>query len=186
MATETTKLPAWYEDAAKEILALGKKRASLGYTPYMGPDVAAMDPNTLAGMQGFDAMSAAFGMPAGGAAGAAYLPQAQEYAGGVKGYSSFPGFEQAQKALKAKYPGIYDYLMSFSVDPKDTKISYEDALKAGLGGGASGGSTGDGGTGAGGKGLPSMPSAPSMPKFPTMGTGGIPSLPSGFWGKSTK
>jgi hypothetical protein len=112
----TTTLPAWYEDAAKELIALGKKRSQLGYVPWMGPDVAALDPASLAGMQGFDAMSQAFGMPAGAAAGAQqYLPQAQEYAGGVKGYSGFPAFEEAQKALKAKYPGIYEYLQSFSI-----------------------------------------------------------------------
>ncbi len=86
----TTKLPAWYEDAAKDLIALGKKRSTLGYVPWMGPDVAALDPASLAGMQGFDAMSAAFGMPGNSAASAQqYLPQATNYAGGVKGYSGF-------------------------------------------------------------------------------------------------
>jgi hypothetical protein len=109
---QTVKLPAWYEDAAKEALALGRNVAGQGYTPYIGPDIAAMDPGTQAGMGGFDAMSAAFGMPTG--ASASYMPEAQTYAGGVKGYSSFPAFEQAQEALKAKFPELYAYIQSFN------------------------------------------------------------------------
>jgi len=151
MAESTTKLPPWYEDAAKQIIALGQKRSQLGYVPYMGPDVAAMDPNTMAGIQGFDAMSSAFGMPAGGAASMSYLPQAQTFAGGVKGYSGFPAFEEAQNALKAKYPGIYNYLQSFSINPQ---------TGAPGGGGTTpppvtppaGGGTGTPGTGSGGGG----------------------------------
>jgi len=123
-----TQLPAWYEDAAKDLIALGKKRSTLGYVPYLGPDVAAITPQQEAGIKGYDAMSSAFGMPAGGAQALSYLPQATEFAGGVKGYSSFPGFEQSMKALKAKYPGIYDYLQSFSVNNRDTGISFEQAL----------------------------------------------------------
>lgn len=162
MAETTTKLPAWYEDAAKEIIALGKKRAALGYVPYMGPDVAAMDPNTMAGIQGFDAMSAAFGMPGGGAASASYMPQAQTFAGGVKGYSSFPAFEEAQNALKAKYPGIYNYLQSFSINPQTgaapgtapPPVTPPTGGGTGTPGTGTGGAGSGSGTGSGGKGLP--------------------------------
>jgi len=165
MAESTTKLPPWYEDAAKQIIALGQKRSQLGYVPYMGPDVAAMDPNTMAGIQGFDAMSAAFGMPGGGAASASYMPQAQTFAGGVKGYSSAPAFEEAQNALKAKYPGIYNYLQSFSINPQTgapggggtTTPPVTPPAGGGTGtpGTGTGGGSGSGsGTGSGGKGLP--------------------------------
>jgi len=105
-------LPKWYEDAAKELLAAGKTASSGGYTPWMGPDVAALSPASKAGIQGTDAMSAAFGMPTSG--GASYLPEEQTFAGGVKGYSSFPGFEESMNALKAKYPGMYDFLSQFN------------------------------------------------------------------------
>lgn len=109
--TQDFKLPPWYEKAVKDMLASGKNIASGGYVPYIGPDVAAMAPQTAAGIQGTDAMSAAFGMPT---SGGSYLPQAQEFAGGVKGYSSFPGFEQSMEALKAKYPGMYEFLSQFN------------------------------------------------------------------------
>lgn len=109
---QETKLPAWYEDAAKDVIAKGNEVASGGYVPYIGPDVAALSDASKAGMQGIDNMSAAFGMPTSG--GASYLPEAQTFAGGVKGYSSFPGFEQSMEALKAKYPGMYDFLSQFN------------------------------------------------------------------------
>lgn len=110
--TQTTKLPQWYEDAAKNVINFGQNVASGGYVPFMGPDVAALSPNTKAGIQGVDAMSAAFGMPTSGGAG--YLPEEQTFAGGVKGYSSFPGFEESMNALKAKYPAMYDFLSQFN------------------------------------------------------------------------
>lgn len=110
--TTKVKLPKWYEAAAKDLLGAGKSAAEGGYIPYMGADVAAMAPQTQAGMQGIDAMSAAFGMPTSG--GASYLPEAQEFAGGVKGYSSFPGFEEAMNNLKTKYPAAYEFLSQFN------------------------------------------------------------------------
>lgn len=110
--TQNFTLPKWYEDAAKQVLAKGEAAASGGYTPWIGPDVAALSPAAKAGMAGADAMSAAFGMPTG--ASASYLPEEQTFAGGVKGYSSFPGFEQAMQALKTKYPGMYEFLAKYN------------------------------------------------------------------------
>lgn len=110
--SQTTKLPAWYEDAAKQVISLGQNAASGGYVPYMGPDVAALAPDTLAAIKGTDQFASAFGMPTSG--GASYLPEAQDFAGGVKGYSSFPGFEASMEALKTKYPGMYSFLSQFN------------------------------------------------------------------------
>ena len=109
--TQDFKLPAWYETAAKDLIAAGKNVASGGYIPYIGPDVAAMSPETQAGIDGTNAMSAAFGMPT---SGGGYLPAAQTTAGGVKGYSSFPGFEESMANLKAKYPAAYEFISSFN------------------------------------------------------------------------
>jgi len=106
------KLPAWYEDAAKKMISFGDEASQGGYVPWMGPDVAALSPAAKAGFQGVDAMSGAFGMPTG--ASAAYLPEEQTFAGGVKGYSSFPGFEESMEALKAKFPGMYDFLAKYN------------------------------------------------------------------------
>lgn len=110
--TQDFKLPKWYEDAAKQVLDFGKGVASNGYTPYIGPDVAALSPSAEAGIQGTDAMSAAFGMPTSGGTG--YLPAAQTSAGGVKGYSSFPGFEESMNNLKTKFPGVYEFLSKYN------------------------------------------------------------------------
>ncbi len=110
--SQTFKLPQWYEDAAKNVLAKGEEASKGGYTPWLGPDVAALSPASKAGFQGVDAMSTAFGMPAN--ASAAYLPEEQQFAGGVKGYSSFPTFEESMNALKAKYPAMYEFLSKYN------------------------------------------------------------------------
>lgn len=106
------KLPAWYEDAAKSAIAFSEDISKAGHVPWLGPDVAALAPQTKAGIAGTDAMSAAFGMPTSG--GNPYLPPEQEFAGGVKGYSGFGGFEEAMESLKVKYPGMYNFLSQFN------------------------------------------------------------------------
>lgn len=108
----TTKLPEWYETGAKNAINFGQEAAQGGYIPYIGPDVAALSPASKAAFGGIDAMSAAFGMPTG--ASSSYLPEEVTGAGGVKGYSSFPGFEESMNALKAKFPGAYDFISKYS------------------------------------------------------------------------
>lgn len=112
---QETKLPQWYEDAAKAAISKGEAVQKLGYVPYIGADVAALAPQSEAAIGQTDAWSQAFGMPSGG--GASYLPSASNFAGGVKGYSSFPLYSDSIKALEQKFPGIAKYLASFSVNP---------------------------------------------------------------------
>jgi hypothetical protein len=148
------KLPEWYETAAKNAINFGTEISQGGYTPWIGPDVAALAPASKAGFQGVDAMSSAFGMPTG--ASSSYLPEEQTFAGGVKGYSSFPGFEEAMGALKTKYPGMYDFLSKYnkisqgsSFNPsqatgfQDMLSPQFNAMTNALGGGGGSGGSGD-------------------------------------------
>jgi hypothetical protein len=121
--SQTTKieLPEWYESAAKKALALGEAKAKAGYVPYMGPDVAAFSPQQVQGMQTANDFAAAFGM-APQTDIASTLPPAQEFAGGVRGYSSFPLYKQALAALDTEYPGLSGYLKQFFIDPTTGKL----------------------------------------------------------------
>jgi hypothetical protein len=109
-----TKIPEWLSGAAKQALGRADTVASLGYTPYYGPDVAAMTPMQEAARSNINAGASAFGMAAPTSSG---MPEAQTFAGGVRGYSSAPMYEAALAELKARYPGQYNAIMSQFIDP---------------------------------------------------------------------
>ena len=99
-------IPAWLEDAAKASLARGEHVAGIGYVPYRGPDVAALTPLQEAAMANTSAASSAFGLGASPKPGAG-MPAVQTFAGGVRGYSSAPLYDQALNELKMRDPAQY-------------------------------------------------------------------------------
>jgi hypothetical protein len=121
-STQTMKLPPWMEDAFKQGLSLSEERAKMGYVPHMGPDVAAFTQPQVNSMQQSSDIANLWGMgPETDIA--SQLPPAQDYEGGIRGYSSFPLYEQSQEALGAKYPGLKSYLDSFFIDPVTGKMA---------------------------------------------------------------
>ena len=104
-------IPAWLEDAAKSGLARGTQAAGIGYVPYRGPDVAALTPMQEAAMANTSAASSAFGLGASPLPGAG-MPAAQTFAGGVRGYSSAPLYDQAVNELQMRDPAQYAKLMA--------------------------------------------------------------------------
>lgn len=114
--TQQVKIPAWLENAAKNNLARADALAQIGYTPYYGPDVAALSPMQVAAMQNTGGAASAFGMaaPVDAMAG---MPAPQTFAGGVQGYSSAPMFEQSLAALEAARPGQFAALNAPFIDP---------------------------------------------------------------------
>ena len=113
--TTETKIPAFLQRAMQENIARGRQAASIGYTPYYGPDVAAMTPMQEAAMANTNAGASAFGLAAGQGTG---MPEAQTFAGGVRGYSSAPMFEAALAELKARNPAQYAALLAPFINPK--------------------------------------------------------------------
>jgi hypothetical protein len=112
------KIPAWLEDAAKESLARGAYVGDIGYTPYYGPDVAAMTPIEIAANQGLASAAGAFGLPGGGLSmGTEGMPAPQTFAGGVQGYSSGGLYDQALAELEARRPGQYNAITGMYIDP---------------------------------------------------------------------
>lgn len=111
--------PAWWSKAAQEALAQAEKASKIGYVPYMGPDVAALNPQMIQGMQQAADWSAAFDTPGVAAPSvAASIPAPTDFGGGIQGYSSYPMFQDALAAFEKAYPGQAAYIRSFFVNPQ--------------------------------------------------------------------
>lgn len=131
--TSKVEIPAWLEEAAKSAIGQANTTSKIGYTPYYGPDVAALTPQEIASMQGTNTAAAAFGMPTSDVT--AGLPTAQNY-NGVSGYSSGPMYDAALAELKARRPGQYNAISSMFIDPVTGQLTdgsdgdYADAAGA--------------------------------------------------------
>lgn len=100
--TQKVEIPAWLQGPVVENLARAKDVSQLDYMPYMGPSVAAFTPMQEAAFQNTSQAAGAFGMAGGGMTGMDGMPQPEQFAGGVRGYSDFPIYEQARN-LYAQY-----------------------------------------------------------------------------------
>jgi len=98
------KIPAWAEQAMQQNLQKANEFGQIGYMPYYGPDVAAFTPMQEMGMQSAYDAAAAYGLAPQGGDAMAGMPQAQEFAGGVRGYSSGDLFEQARREFEMRNP----------------------------------------------------------------------------------
>jgi hypothetical protein len=115
--TTTVSIPAFLQEAAQRNLARADQVSQIGYTPYYGPDVAAMTPMQIAAMQNTGAAASAFGLPTVSDP-MAGMPTPQTFAGGVQGYSSAPLFQQSLEALRVNAPGQYAAIQSLFIDPR--------------------------------------------------------------------
>ena len=117
--TQTTaiEIPQWLQEAAQRNLSRADQVSQIGYTPYYGPDVAAMTPMQIAAMQNTGAAASAFGLPTVSDP-MAGMPAPQTFAGGVQGYSSAPLYQQSLEALRVNAPGQYAAIQSLFVDPR--------------------------------------------------------------------
>ena len=123
--TTKTEVSAWLEGAARENIGYGNDVAGLGYTPYYGPDVAAFTPMQQASFQNTGQAADAFGMAGGGMTGMEGMPQPQQFAGGVTGYSSAPMYERALAQLEANNPGQFAAIQNMFIDPQGGGGGYQ-------------------------------------------------------------
>jgi predicted transcriptional regulator len=128
--TNKTEIPAWLEDAARGNIAQGQDVAGLGYVPYYGPDVAAFTPMQQASFQNTGQAANAFGMAGGGLTGMEGMPQAQQFAGGVSGYSSAPMYEEALAQLEARNPGQFAAIQNMFINPQTGQGGYQPPMPA--------------------------------------------------------
>lgn len=112
--TTSVTIPKWLQEAAQRNIARADQTSTIGYTPYYGPDVAALTPMQEAAMAGTNMAASAFGMPAAAGSG---MPPAQTFAGGVQGYSSGSLYDQALAELQRRAPAQYAALRAPFIDP---------------------------------------------------------------------
>ena len=115
--TQTTQMaiPPYLEEPIKRNIARAEEISRIGYVPYYGPEVAALTPMQESAMQSTGLAAQAFGLP--NALGNQVTPEPQEFAGGVRGYSSGSLYDAAVEELKARRPGQYDAIMNQFIDP---------------------------------------------------------------------
>jgi len=116
-STTTVEVPEYIEEAAKRNLARADVISQIGYVPYYGADVAAFTPLQEAAFQNVAGQAGAFGLatPAGGAMSG--MPAPQEFAGGIRGYSSAPMYEEALGELARRRPAQFNLIESLFINP---------------------------------------------------------------------
>ena len=101
--TTTAEIPEWAKEPTIRNLQRAEDVQQIGYMPYMGPDLAAFNQTQMGAMQNQLDAASAFGLSAPSTP-MQGMPQAQDFGGGMMGYSAYPIFEQAQRELAAQNP----------------------------------------------------------------------------------
>ena len=112
--TTQVEIPQWLSNAAQANLAQGRDVSRIGYTPYYGPEVAALTPTQQAARSNIGQFAKAFGMQ--GVQDMA-LGAPTTYQGGIQGYSSGSLYDQAVQELAARRPGQYAAIQRQFIDP---------------------------------------------------------------------
>jgi hypothetical protein len=115
--TTTVEIPAWLQEAAQGLMARANQTSQIGYTPYYGPDVAAMTPLQEAAIANTNMGASAFGL-GGTSSPTAGMPTSQTFAGGLQGYSSGGLYDQALAQLQARNPGQFAALQAPFINPQ--------------------------------------------------------------------
>jgi hypothetical protein len=115
--TTTIEIPAYLQEAAQGLIARANQTSQIGYTPYYGPDVAAMTPLQQAAISNTNLGASAFGL-GGTSSPTAGMPQMQTFAGGLQGYSSGGLYDQALAQLQARNPGQFAALQAPFINPQ--------------------------------------------------------------------
>ena len=101
--TTTAEIPEWAKEPTIRNLQRAEDVQQIGYMPYMGPDLAAFNQTQMGAMQNQLDAASAFGLSAPSTP-MQGMPQAQDFGGGMMGYSAYPIFEQAQREFAARNP----------------------------------------------------------------------------------
>ncbi len=105
--SQKTEIPAYLEDASKFALEKAKQIDALGKLPYMGPEVAAVNPYEQALSRNVGGMASAFGLEAPAELDMGGMETVTQ--GGMTGYSSYPAYMASMERLKELRPDQYEY-----------------------------------------------------------------------------
>lgn len=107
-STQSTQIPEYIEEAGKLALQRAQEVQAMGYVPYMGPEVATINPYEQAAAANVGGMASAFGMQAPAGLDMGGMPTVTQ--GGITGYSSYPAYLSAMERLREQRPDQYEYL----------------------------------------------------------------------------
>jgi hypothetical protein len=107
-STTKTEIPAYIEEAGKLALQRAQEIQGMGDVPYMGPEVAAVNPFEQAAAANVGSMASAFGLQASAGIDMGGMPTVTQ--GGMTGYSSYPAYAAALERLKEQRPDQYNYM----------------------------------------------------------------------------
>ena len=116
-SSQATQIPAWLENAAIQNINKANDVSQIGYTPYYGPDVAALSPMQQQSMQSTGNAASAFGLAPQGFDAMAGMPQAQTFANGMQGYSSAPLYQESVDQFQANRPAQFQAMADMFIDP---------------------------------------------------------------------
>lgn len=100
-------MPAHINQASEDAVGMANARNALGYVPYYGPEQAAFTGPQMAAMQGANQQASALGLQTA----PVNIPTAQNYGGGITGYSSAGLMDESLAALQEANPDLYTALM---------------------------------------------------------------------------
>ena len=152
-SSQTTEIPAWLENAAIQNINKANDVSNIGYTPYYGPDVAALSPMQQQSMQSTGNAASAFGLAPQGFDAMAGMPQAQTFANGMQGYSSAPLYQESVDQFQANRPAQFQAMADMFIDPftgaaarnnyQASPAQVQQMFNNGNGGGGGGGGSGN-------------------------------------------
>jgi hypothetical protein len=104
--TQETKIPEYLEEAGRLAVQQAQQAQQMGFIPYMGPEIAAVNPYEQALAQNVGGMASAFGLAAPSGL-SMNMPTVTQ--GGMTGYSSYPIYQGAMERLREQRPDQYEY-----------------------------------------------------------------------------
>lgn len=107
-STQRTEIPQYIEDAGRLALQRAMQMQEMGYMPYMGPEVAAVNPYEQAMAANVGGMASAYGLQAPSSIDMGGMPTVSY--GGMTGYTSYPAYIQNLQALQQARPDQYGEL----------------------------------------------------------------------------
>lgn len=123
-STQQTKVPEYIEEAGKLALERAKQIQAMGYIPYMGPEVAAVNAYEQAAAGNVGDMASAFGMQAPAGLDMGGMPTVTQ--GGMTGYTSYPAYMSSLERLREVRPDMYQYLSNMTkFDPITGQVNPE-------------------------------------------------------------
>ena len=132
-STQSTQIPAYIEEAGKMALQRAQEIQAMGYVPYMGPEVAAINPYEQAMATNVGSMASAFGLAAPVGMDMGGMPTVTQ--GGMTGYSSYPAYMASLERLRETRPEMYDYFSGMTrFDPITGALNpdYDARMQAAL------------------------------------------------------